>query len=209
MAANVSAGSLTPATRKAGPPTRRRGSSLEAALLQAAWDELIEAGYASFTMEGVAARAKTSRAVLYRRWPNRPQLVVAALGQHMRSAAFEVPDTGSLREDLLALLRHLSAGVGEVTGVLSFLIANSFTEAGVSPAVLRERALAEFSISGTAQIIDRAIARGEIDPARLSPRIRSLPADLVRHDVIMTQQPVPDATLVEIVDRIFLPLVRG
>ena len=71
----------TPATRKPGPPTRRRGSTLEAALLQAAWDELTEAGYAAFTMEGVAARAKTSRAVLYRRWPNRPQLVVAALGR--------------------------------------------------------------------------------------------------------------------------------
>jgi len=198
-----------PVTRKPGPPTRRRGSTLEAALLQAAWDELTEAGYAAFTMEGVAARAKTSRAVLYRRWPNRPQLVVAALAARMRSTPFEPPDTGSLREDLLALLRHMSAGVGEVTGILSFLIANSFTEAGVSPAVLRERALAEISISGTAQVIDRAIARGEIDPARLSPRIRSLPVDLVRHDVIMTQQPVPDATLVEIVDRIFLPLVRG
>jgi AcrR family transcriptional regulator len=177
--------------------------------LQAAWDELTEVGYAAFTMEGVAVRARTSRAVLYRRWPNRPQLVVAALWEHTRSTPFEPPDTGSLREDLLALLRHMSAGVGEVTGVLSFLIANSFTEAGVSPAVLRERALAEVSISGTAQIIDRAVARGEIDPARLSPRIRSLPLDLVRHDVIMTQQPVPDATLVEIVDRIFLPLVRG
>ena len=209
MAANGSAGTATPAMRKAAPPTRRRGSTLEAALLQAAWDELTEAGYAAFTMEGVAARARTSRAVLYRRWPNRPQLVVAALWAHMRSTPFEPPDTGSLREDLLALLRHMSAGVGEVTGVLSFLIANSFTEAGVSPAVLRERALAEISVSGTAQVIDRAIARGEIDPARLSPRIRSLPVDLVRHDVIMTQQPVPDATLVEIVDRIFLPLVRG
>jgi AcrR family transcriptional regulator len=209
MAANGSAGIPMPVTRKPGPPTRRRGLTLEAALLQAAWDELTEAGYAAFTMEGVAARAKTSRAVLYRRWPNRPQLVVAALGRHMELAPFEPPDTGSLREDLLALLRHMSAGVGEVTGVLSFLIANSFTEAGVSPAVLRERALAEVSISGTAQVIDRAIARGEIDPARLSPRIRSLPVDLVRHDVIMTQQPVPDATLVEIVDRIFLPLVRG
>ena len=208
MTAKASVGIPMPVARKPGPPTRRRGSTLEAALLQAAWDELTEAGYAAFTMEGVAARAKTSRAVLYRRWPSRPQLVVAALAARMRSTPFEPPDTGSLREDLLALLRHMSAGVGEVTGVLSFLIANSFTEAGVSPAVLRERALAEISISGTGQVIDRAIARGEIDPARLSPRIRSLPVDLVRHDVIMTQQPVPDATLVETVDRIFLPLVR-
>ena len=75
--------------------------------------------------------------------------------------------------------------------------------------VRRERALADTANSGMRQVIERAVARGEIDPARLTPRIRSLPVDLVRHDVIMTQQPVHDATLVEFVDRIFLPLVCG
>lgn len=47
----------------------------------------------------------------------------------------------------------------------------------------------------------------EIDPGRLSPRIASLPVDLVRHDVIMSRAPAPDGTLVEIVDRVFVPLV--
>lgn len=56
-------------------------------------------------------------------------------------------------------------------------------------------------------IIQRGVERGEIDPGRLSPRIASLPVDLVRHDVIMNQAPVADDTLIEIVDRIFLPLV--
>ncbi len=50
---------------------------------------------------------------------------------------------------------------------------------------------------------------GEIDPGRLSLRTASLPVDLVRHDLIMTQAPVPDSTIVEIVDEIFLPLVRS
>jgi len=58
-------------------------------------------------------------------------------------------------------------------------------------------------------ILERAVRRGEVDPARLSPRIRSLPVDIVRRDLIMNQQPVPDSTLVEIVDKIFLPLVTG
>jgi AcrR family transcriptional regulator len=159
-------------------------------------------------MERVAVRAKTSRAVLYRRWPNRPELVVAALQHHVGSDPFQVPDTGSLRDELLAVLRHLSTNVDDL-GVLSFLIADSFNEVGWSPAVLRERALAGSSPTGTALVIERAVARGEIDPARLSPRVRSLPVDLVRHELIMTQAPVPDATLVEIIDRIFLPLVRS
>ena len=187
--------------------TRRRGSRLETALLQAAWDELTEVGYGALTMEGVAARAKTSRAVLYRRWPSRPELVIAALQQHTAVAPLEVPDTGTLRGDVLALLRHMSERVGEVAGVISFLLADSFAEAGLSPAALRERAVA--GAPQTMQlVIDRAVGRGEVDPGRLSPRIVSLPVDLVRHDLIMTQAPVPDATLVEIVDKIFLPLVR-
>jgi AcrR family transcriptional regulator len=209
MAANGSASALTLTSRRPGPPVRRRGSKLEAALLQAAWDELTEVGYTAFTMEGVAVRAKTSRAVLYRRWPNRPELVVAALQHHIGSDPFQPPDTGSLRDDLLAVLRHLTTQVGDLAGVLSFLIADSFNEFGMSPAVLREQALAGTAKGGTALVIERAIARGEIDPARLSPRVRTLPVDLVRHELIMTQAPVPDATVVEIVDRIFLPLVRG
>jgi AcrR family transcriptional regulator len=191
------------------PATRRRGAALETALLEAAWDELTEVGYAALTMEGVAARARTSRAVLYRRWPNRPELVVAALRHHTDVAPIGLADTGSLRGDMLALLRHMSARVGEVAGVFSFLIADYFQEEGLPPAVLRERAIAGAPQDEMAVILERAVTRGEISPGRLSPRIAALPVDLVRHDLIMTQKPVPDATLVEIVDRIFLPLVTG
>ena len=188
--------------------TRRRGSTLEAAILEAAWDELAEVGYASLTMEGVAARARTSRAVLYRRWPNRPELVVAALRHRTDFTSPEAFDTGTLRGDVLALLRHMSTRVGEIAGALSFLITASFEEAGLTPAGLRERAVA--GEPGTMQaILDRAAARGEIDPGRLSPRIASLPVDLVRHDLIMTLAPIPDSALIEIVDKIFLPLVRA
>lgn len=192
--------------RKPGPPTRRRGAQLETALLDAAWAELTAMGYSAFTMEGVATRAKTSRAVLYRRWPNRPELAGAAIRHQTKLAATDVPDTGTLRDDVLALLRHASGRVAEVAGVFSFLIADYFNETGMPAAVLRERALAG-EPTAMQIVLDRAVARGEIEADRLSPRIASLPLDLVRHDVIMNRSPVPDKTLVEIVDRIFLPLV--
>jgi AcrR family transcriptional regulator len=130
MTAKETAGAPAPPHRRPGPATRRRGSKLEAAILQAAWDELTEDGYAAFTMERVAVRAKTSRAVLYRRWPNRPELVVAALAHHAQLAPMDVPDTGTLRDDLLALLRRMSEGVGEAAGVLSFFIAEYSRETG-------------------------------------------------------------------------------
>jgi len=128
--------------------------------------------------------------------------------RHYRSALSlrDLPDTGTLRGDVLALLRPLSASVSEMAGVLSFLFADYFDATGLSPADLRERAIAG-APSRMAAVIQRAVERGEIDPDRLSPRIASLPTDLVRHDVIMNRAPVPDETLVEIVDRIFLPLV--
>ena len=57
---------------------RRHGEELQAALLEAAWEELVETGYAKLTMESVARRAHTGIAVLYRRWANKDQLVLAA-----------------------------------------------------------------------------------------------------------------------------------
>jgi AcrR family transcriptional regulator len=206
---------VSPATRSTStaegqrsppPARRRRGAALEAALLDAAWDELCAVGYPAFTLDGVAARAGTSRPVLARRWSNRVELVVAAMGRHAALAALDIPDTGTLRGDVLALLRQWSASVNEVAGLLSFVFADYFDANGLSPSDLRERILAG-TPSRMAAIIARAAGRGEIDPGRLSPRMASLPVDLVRHDVIMTRAPVPDDTLIEIVDRLFLPLV--
>ena len=70
---------------------RRRGEELESALLDAAWEELAAVGFASLTMESVAARAKTGVAVLYRRWPNKDELVLAAIVHYRRTRRVETP----------------------------------------------------------------------------------------------------------------------
>lgn len=199
---------MSDADDPARTPTRRRGAALEAALLEAAWAELTEVGYPALTMEGVAARAGTGRAVLYRRWPSRSELVLAAFKhrQPQFSASTEPPNTGSLREDVLSLLREMSAHTGELMAGISFMFADYYRQTGETPAVWRERFMVGRP-SSMPLILERAVARGEADPAKITDQILRLPVDLVRHDLIMTLGPVPETTLVKIVDELFLPLV--
>jgi AcrR family transcriptional regulator len=162
-------------------------------------------GYASFTMEGVAARAHANKTVIYRRWPSRGELVMAALRHHKTSIV--APDTGSLRDDVLALLRALSERNVELAGVIGVLQAEYYRETGLTPAALRER-IPGGNSEIMEQFLRRAIDRGEIDAARITPRIARLPIDLVHHEMTMTLAPMTEAALVEIVDTIFLALLR-
>jgi hypothetical protein len=77
---------------------------------------------------------------------------------------------------------------------------------GLTPAELREAFLNPRG-SVVEQVINRAVERGEVDPARLTPRIINLPFDLFRNEMMMTLTLVPDHVLRQIVDDIFIPLV--
>ncbi|WP_178023498.1 TetR/AcrR family transcriptional regulator [uncultured Paenibacillus sp.] len=182
--------------------TRRRGTELEAAIIQAAWDELMEVGFHSLTIEGVAARAQTSKPVIYRRWPNREELVLAAIVHHLPAVSEELPDTGNLRSDVLLLLNQLNEmlrqiGPKTIHGLMSVLSDIPFSE------ILNFR-----RTNAMPTLLNRAAARGEIHPEKITPRITRLPVDLVRHELLITSEPVSRATIEEIVDEIFLPLLK-
>lgn len=189
------------------PHSRRRGAVLEDAIVQAAADEMLENGYAALTMDRVAARSGTNKNAIYRRFGNRLELGVAAYGRMTQSAP--VPDTGSLREDVLALLRganeHWASPLGNV---LRELIA----AAGGAPELLA-RLDAGGSDRGLApwmQVLERAVERGEAPSAALRPRVATLPMVLLRNEFITQGVPtVAPSVLVEIVDEVYLPLVRG
>jgi AcrR family transcriptional regulator len=186
--------------------TRRRGAALEAVLLDAAWDELQAGGYANLTMEAVADRAGTSRAVLYRRWHNRPELVIAAIRRHRPMLSGEVPDTGSLRGDVLALLSRMSDRMAEIGpetmyGVLGDYFADAELFSRVQEQVL------QIGAGVMATILGRAEARGEAR-ADISPMTATLPTDLFRNRMFLTRNPPSGDVIAEIVDEIFLPLVR-
>ncbi|MGA2826303.1 MAG: TetR/AcrR family transcriptional regulator [Streptosporangiaceae bacterium] len=185
------------------PGTRRRGSALEDALLDAAWDELREAGYARLTMEGVAQRAGTSRPVLARRWPTRHQLVVAALRRHRPMLSGEVPDTGSLRGDVREVLCRVSARFADL-GPETFygLAADYFADPALVPDFQAQ--MVQTGDQVMAAILKRAAERGEtLDD--IPPRVAALPFDLLRNTLLLS--PGDEHAITEIVDQVFLPLV--
>jgi AcrR family transcriptional regulator len=188
---------------------RRRGEQLESALLDAAWDELVEVGFASLTMESVAARAQTGIAVLYRRWANKDELVLAALEHYRHARPVEIPDTGSLRGDLLALLTAISKARATFTAVaaaaaFSGLMANT----GLTPAQARDKLLGDQPLSKDQIIYRRAHDRGEIDLERIPRSVLAMPLDLLRHDLLMNLKPLQPARIKSIIDELFLPLVQ-
>lgn len=183
---------------------RRRGAALEQAILDAAWEELTQVGYRSFTIEGVAARAHTGKQAIYRRWPGRAQLVIAAMREHAPAYSGEIPDTGELRGDVLTLLRRAarrSAELGRETfhGLLAELVEDP------EQVALIDRTVGEAAMR---TILERAAARGEINLDHVTPRIAALPVDLLRHEIFVAGASIPDAVILEIVDEVFLPLAR-
>jgi AcrR family transcriptional regulator len=199
-------GQKEPASEKS---TRRRGAALEAAILDAAWDVLQTDGWNGFTFAGVAERAHSSKPVLYRRWRSREELLRATLRRRGETVRREVPDTGSLRGDTIAVLTGINHLRGSVAAVMSMRLSAQFQDLdlGLSPAELRQELVGDRE-SSMEVIVARAIARGELGPRTPPARVISLPVDLLRHELLMTLEPAAPEIITSILDDVFLPLAR-
>lgn len=186
---------------------RRRGAALESAILDAGWDQLIEAGYERFTIDAVAARSASARSVLYRRWPSRLDLLEAVIRRRGEVDVIPTPDTGSLRGDVLAALTEVNRRRSRIIGLIAAQLGVYYDETGKSPGELRKWFLPD-GPTGMETIVERAVARGEL-AATPPARIVALPADLLRHELFMTMTAATPQTIVEIVDDIFLPLATN
>lgn len=157
---------------------RPRDAGLDAAILAAAMALLGEVGYARLSMEKVAARAGVSKASLYLRWPNKQALVVDALAHRARPVP-QIPDTGSLAEDMRTFLRALLRSRGEAARALSGVAG----EIAANPAL---RKAWHLGLGGTLtaclrQILTRAAQRGELREDADIELLAQLPLSLLQN----------------------------
>lgn len=183
---------------------RRRGTALVDAILGAALDELRENGYAGLTMEAVAQRAGASKASLYRRWDSRAALVMDAV-YRLAPAPDDVPDTGGLRGDLLAALRQSADTLeGPAGAALRGILADALPDPERAREVRarsrgRNREL-------MAEVLRRAVARGEIRPEAVVATRLEVGAALLRNHALFHDGPLDETVLTDVVDDVLLPL---
>lgn len=197
--------------RKKG--TRRRGKVLEEAILHATWEELLETGYTQMTMENVATRAGTNKSVLYRRWSDKSELVMAALRKYLPKITNEIPNTGNLRSDVYTYLRERveplkTIGAETIRGLIMEPVV-WHTIIAAMPQMIERRSKSNKLTAAMTTILKNAELRGEVNLEKLTPRIISLPLDLLQYELITKLEPVSDEAIAEIVDDIFMPLIHA
>jgi AcrR family transcriptional regulator len=132
-------------------------------IVEAVLDELAAKGYQSLSMDAVARRAGVGKSALYRRWPSKLEMTVstlAALGVPMAS----IPDTGSFRGDLRAVLDAVLDWLGDprIGPIFTDLLGVARTNASLARGLTDDIAAPRRALGN--EVLDRAVARGEVPP---------------------------------------------
>lgn len=150
------------ATGVTGTRAGRRAPERRTAVYDSVFALLAEVGYDRMTMDAVAARAHVSKATIYRTWPDKPDLVAEALAYHFKDTP-PLPDTGSLRGDLLALMMRACQASNSTDGEV---VAGVMTAAARNPVLARTMHEYMYEKKHTVHeaVIRRAAERGELAP---------------------------------------------
>jgi len=187
---------------------RRRDHTRDAEILEAALDVLAETGYDGMTIDMVAARAKAGKATVYRRWASKGELVVDAISCMKKNDIDldNLPDTGTLRGDLVAMIRPHALQDGEkklqvMAGITSMLARDPPLADAVTAAIVEPRA------SLNRRLMRRAIERGEISPDTDVDTLAMIVPSMTAYRVLILQKPVDREFLLSLIDGVLLPAV--
>lgn len=177
-------------------------SPRETELLEVTLQLLQEHGYDRLTVDAVAARARASKATVYRRWPSKAELVLAAFIEGVRQVAIH-PETGTLRGDLLAIGESCREQASQQAGTIRAVL----VETSRHPA-LQDALQSQFLEQRKAlihEVLRDAVDRGEIDPSVISDELWDLlPGYLIFRIILPARPPTPETVRV-LVDEVVIP----
>ncbi|MFF4770753.1 TetR-like C-terminal domain-containing protein [Streptomyces sp. NPDC001255] len=204
-AANSSPAPSVGGSALAGSP--KRGRTRENAILAVVLELVAEAGFEALTVDAVAARARASKATIYGKWKTKDEMVAEALRRQSEGRTVRAPDTGSLRQDLIATTGEMAAALRGKNGVSLV----SLVEAVRDHQGLREAARSQMERTSReigAAVAEQAARRGELREGADVPACLKLALGQLLFDALLTGE-VPGRDAQEyLVDRVLLPLLE-
>jgi AcrR family transcriptional regulator len=183
-----------------------RSARVRAAVIEALFTELIDRGFARVTMDRIARRAGVNKTTLYRRWGSKEELMLDAMLERGEELV-PIPDTGSLREDLLTVAREISASLA--TPESEALVRAAAGEPADTKIAEAASAFWGVRFRLLGEMVDRAIERGEVpkgtDP---KPIVEALLAGIYLR-LLITREPLDEAFLRSLADRLAADAVRA
>jgi AcrR family transcriptional regulator len=187
---------------------RKRDHTRDADILDAALEVLAETGYDGMTIDMVASRAKAGKGTLYRRWASKGELVIDAVAC-MKNSDIDLsrlPDTGTLRGDLIATIKSRSIDDGEkklqiMAGLASMLSRDPELAEAANAAIVEPRATVH------RMLMLRAVDRGEISADCDIETLSHITPSMVAYRSLIQRKTVDRAFLVSLIDGVLLPAV--
>jgi len=194
-------------TAPARRPGRRRDDSKDDVILEAARELIAERGYDGMTMDAVAERAGTGKATVYRRWPSKVELTVDAVvcARHVILTIDDVPDTGSLRSDLMAIR-------GAPQGSRTDELMSGLHQAAQSDPQVAALFHEQFVTARTRLmrgLLERAQERGEVPPGRDLDMIATVAPAMIAYQKVVAGRKAGPEFIERMIDSVILPLATG
>lgn len=208
-AAPVNTESSKGKTKKNAALGRKRDATLDARIIEAAISVLAEIGFDSMTMDMVAGHAKTGKATVYRRWSSKAELVKDALIWMSRNSVElnRLPDTGTLRGDLLALIKPYSTEYSERKLSVLAKLGSFFSE---------NRKIADEATAGIFEpwtdinrsLMRRALKRGEISATADIEMACEVINAVTSYRTLTQNKPFDKDSYAVLLDNILLPALK-
>lgn len=187
---------------------RKRDHSRDPEILAVALDILAETGYDGMTMDMVACRAKAGKGTLYRRWSSKDELLIDAVAFMKKDDLdlTKLSDTGTLRGDLVAMIKVGSTGEGEkklkvMAGLMSMLSRRPELAEAVNAAVVGPRVEAHLVL------LQRAVERGEISASCDLTLLSLVLPSMAAYRVLVLRRSVDHTFLMSLIDGVLMPAV--